>query len=295
MTTYFVNGEFCEEPRVSALDLGILRSFGVFDYIQSYGGLLFHPQDHLERLAWSAKQIGLQMPYSRKALLEITQEIVERNEKRDAGIRLVVTGGLSSHDHLLPTGRASLMVYFHPNDPQPDDAYSDGLRVVTNRHQRFLPTVKTTNYLPAIFGMRSAKERGFDDAIYLNSDDELLECTTSNAFFFKDGHWITSKEVVHGVTRKIFLSLLEEPVEFRSLKLSEWPECEEAFLTSSVKDAVPLVQIDDQSIGQPGARTADLTEKFRSYLERYFEHADQNRFERHLLHRSGGRLHTTTP
>ncbi|NGX60710.1 MAG: D-alanine aminotransferase [Chlamydiae bacterium] len=268
---HFVDGEFCEDPKISALDLGVLRGYGVFDYAQVHEGRPFHLMDHLKRLAWSARQVGLKVPVGLEELEEITLALLEKNPPIDAGIRFVVTGGVSHKDQLLPIQSASLMIFFHPFSP----IYSEGMRVITTDQLRFMPEVKTTNYMPAIFAMREAQGKGFDDAIYLNEGRELLEGTTSNLFFFKEGKLITTQEeIVKGVTREIVLQLAKEhyPIELRPLHFEELPRCDEAFLTSSRKGMVPLIQIEEQTIGngRPGLQTTHLRDLFVSYQNHYF-------------------------
>lgn len=274
---HYVDGAFVSEKdaRVSALDLGLLRGYGVFDYFQVYKGRPLHLMDHLIRLKWSCEQVELPLPMTLDEIGDLTYAIIKKNGPMDAGVRLVITGGGSGEDLLVPQQGSNLMILFHPYTPHPDRYYTQGMRVVTTKMLRLMPSVKTTNYMPAIFAMKKARERDFDDALYLNDRQEILEGTTSNAFFFKEDTWITSDsdELVKGVTRAIFLGLVQEKyrIEYRSLHLSEIGSCEEAFLCSSVKDAISLVQIDDQKVGRgiPGPHTAHLRKIYREYIENY--------------------------
>ncbi len=274
---HYLNGAFVrgENAFVSALDLGLLRGYGVFDYAQVYGGKIFHLMDHLERLKWSAEQVELSLPMSLEEMQELSEELASKNPQIDAGIRFVLTGGVSGQDQLLPDGAANLVMLFHPFTPPPEKYYTRGMKVITTRMLRSLPGVKTTNYMPAIFATNRAKKMGFDDAVYIDARGGILEGMISNAFFFKNGTLITSDsdQIVKGVTRALILELAKDhfPIEFLSLPLSELKDCEEAFLCSSRKEVAPLVQINDQVIGDglPGPKCAKLRGLFQDYVKQY--------------------------
>lgn len=262
-----------QEALISVFDMGLLRGHGVFDYAQVYQGHPFHLTDHLLRLKWSCEQVGLCLPKTLDELHEITHAFIEKNNMQNGGIRFVVTGGAPSLDLLLPEGESNLLILPHPYTPNPESYYTKGMCVVTTNFLRLLPSVKTTNYIPAIFAIKKAKERGCDDALYLDADNLILEGTTSNVFFFKNNTWITSNstEIVKGVTRDVLLRLIGKDVaiEYRSISVDEAISCEEAFLCSSVKDVVPLVQIDGQKIGTGlvGPRTEKLRMVYREYIQ----------------------------
>ncbi|MDN3506239.1 MAG: aminotransferase class IV [Simkaniaceae bacterium] len=271
MFIHYADGEFTENPKIETSDLGLTRGYGVFDYARLYQGKPFHLTDHLKRLLWSAEQIGLELTTTLEDLLELTQALIEKNPPIDAGIRFLITGGEPQENHLLAKGDPKLLMLFQPYTPPPHRYYKEGMRLCTTNNLRILPSVKTTNYMPAIFGMKKAKEMGFDDALYVNGADEILEATTSNVFFFKKETLITpDADIVKGVTRSIFLELAKEefPIECRTIHHDEIKDCDEAFLTSSIKGGIPLVQVDDQTIGKglPGPYTRLLCEKFEQYL-----------------------------
>ncbi len=272
---HYVNGRFVskEDALISAFDLSVLRGYGVFDYVQLYKGKPFYLLEHLKRLAWSADQVELELPMSLDEISTIFYLLLEKNPPIDAGVRFVLTCGIGSSEQIEPMGRSNLMLLFHPITLYPIITYEKGMKAALSRQMRVMPEVKSTHYLPAILSMKEAKRRGFDDALYINDKDEILEGTTCNAFFFIGDRLITAdSKIVRGVTRSIFLELAKEhfEIEYRPLKKSELKFCDEAFLTSSIKDAVPLVQVEDQIINQglPGKRTAHLRELFREHVNR---------------------------
>lgn len=271
---HYVNGKITTEQDtcLSAFDLGVLRGYSVFDYVQLYKGMPFHLQSHLERLKKSAAEIGLDLPMPLQQIEKAAWEVIEKNEEIDAGLRFIITGGLSSKDFLISDTSTSLVILFHPTLPYPPKIYEEGMRAITTSTLRLYPQVKSSCYLPAIMAMREAKKRGYDDALYINDRNEVLEGTTCNVFFIKNGKLITdnSSLIIKGVTRDIILTLASDfPLEFRSIPLKEVSSCDEAFLTSSVKDCVPLVQVNDNIIGsgRPGPITEELRKRFRCYVE----------------------------
>jgi branched-chain amino acid aminotransferase len=275
---HYVNEKITRESEalISVLDLGLLRGYGVFDYVPLYAGRPFHLGSHIDRLQKSAEQVQLDLPMSIEGIEQVVWELIEKNEPIDAGIRLVLTGGFAGKDLLLPEEKSSLILLFHPFTPYHPEYYRKGMRAITTSVLRYLPHIKTTNYMPAIFAMKQAISLNANDALYLNSDDGIIEGTTCNVFFFKNGTLITdnSDHLVKGVTREILLNLAQNhyPIEYRALNVSELSSCDEAFLTSSAKDVMPLVQIDDQKIGNglPGPVSTHLRSLFHTYIKNYF-------------------------
>lgn len=277
MHYHYVNGSFIPhlEASISPLDLGVLRGYGVFDYVQLYKGRPFHLMDHLERLKWAADRVGLRFPLSLTAITDLTFDLIKKNQPIDAGIRFIITGG-KTKDLLIPCeNEANFMILFHPCEPNPETFYTKGMSVITHQMLRMMPSVKTTNYYPAIFAMKKAQELGRNDALYLNNQKKILEGTTSNVFFFNGKKLITSnsKDIVKGITRKVILKMAKDhyDIEYRSLHIDEIESCEEAFLCSSVKDLIPLVKIDEKSVGdgRPGQVTAHLRKIYWEYIRNH--------------------------
>jgi branched-chain amino acid aminotransferase len=208
---------------------------------------------------------------------QVVEEVVRKNAPINAGVRIIITGGLTGKDLLLPRQKSSLVILFHPFTPYGKEYYQNGMRAVTTSELRFLPHVKTTNYMPAIFAMKKAVAAGADDALYLNREGGILEGTTSNIFFVKKGTLITddSDQIVKGVTREIILRLGRNhyPIEYRAISVDEAASCDEAFLTSSIKDVMPLVQINHKKIGngRPGVVSTHLRSLFHAYMKNYFQ------------------------
>ena len=278
MIYHFVNHAFVahREVAITPFDLGLLRGYGVFDYVQLYQGRPLHLDEHLKRLQWSAEQVDLPLPKSLDELRALTVELIDRNPSINAGIRFLVTGGMCGDELLSPSGQSGLLLLFHPFDPYPQRYYQRGLRAMTVDVKRCYPCVKVTDYTPAILAMKHAHRAAVDEAIYLSAAQELLEATTSNLFFFRKGKWITAPQdqVLNGVTRKILLQLAQPhyAIELRALHIKEVETCQEAFLCSSRKDVIPLVQIDGKPIGNglPGPCATHMRTLFHTYCQDYF-------------------------
>jgi branched-chain amino acid aminotransferase len=264
---YYVNGHYVTEAdaKISILDLAILRGFGVFDYLRTYNGRPFHLWDHLLRLKYSAQHVGLSLP---KNLSEI-QEIIETVQKHDeASIKIIVTGGVSP-DHFT-LHESNLIVFAYPLTPYPLSFFDEGIKVSTTRLSRPLPTSKTIQYMPAIVAIQQSKAQ---EALYLNAQGEILEATTSNFFAFKDDtlYTCTSDEVLHGITLEVVLRLCAPhfPLKHQALRYQDIPAMQEAFITASNKEVMPVVQIDGAIIGSGtvGPRTKKIMELFRTYTQ----------------------------
>jgi len=267
----YVNGEYLplDQASLPLNDLGIVRGYGIFDYLRTYNKVPFRLREHVERLQKSAELIGLSLPWSTEEIEGITQETLRRNNLPEASIRLVVTGG-SSADFITPPEEPSLVVIVTPVAQYPVEYYEKGVKVVTVPIERFIPQAKTLNYISAIMALQQAKRANAIDALYVNQQSHVLEGTTTNFFVFRESKLITPKEnILNGITRNVVLELaknrfeiVEQPIYYNDLN-----SCDEAFITSSTKEIMPVVQIDDLQIsnGKPGEKTQLLMHLFNNY------------------------------
>lgn len=272
---YYVNGAYlpANEATVAAGDLGLVRGYGVFDVLRTYNRTPFALRRHLERLERSAQQINLPLPASIEGLEQIVQETLAHNAgvqpESDVTIRLIVTGGASA-GFLLPDGPSSLLILLAPVRPAPAQHYTVGAKLITADIPRFMPSVKSINYIGAILGQQRARAAGAVEALYCTAGGVLSECTTANFFVVKDGQLITTdQDILAGITRNITLELADDimPVTLRPLHLAELHGVDEAFITSTTKEIMPVVRVDDIPIGsgQPGPYTQRLAALFRAY------------------------------
>ena len=276
MSVFYINGEFvsADQAAISARDLAILRGFGVFDFLRTYGGLPFQLGAHLRRLQRSAELIELACPWDLEELGEIVMETLRRNTFVEAGIRLVLTGG-DSPNGFMPAGDSRLLVMVSDLQILSAAVYQRGAAVATVEQYRHLPEAKTINYIPGIMAQRQAQRRVPDaiDAIY-RVDGQVVEGTRSNIFIRKDDRWITPDTgLLPGITRAEVIKLLGRggQLDLRGVSLDEFYAADEIVLTSSTKEIVPIVKVDDVCIGAgvPGDKSRQLMRQWRAMTHAY--------------------------
>ena len=276
MNTYYVDGQFLPENEavLPVSDLGVVRGYAIFDFLRTYNGVPFHLKEHLDRLDRSARLVGLKVPVARNELVDIIHETLKKNALSEANVKLVVTGGYR-RDGITPGEQQRLLVMVTPLRRMPAEWYSDGVGVVTSHTDRVIPGAKSTNYIQAILNLRDASLRDAIEALYVNRLGFLLEGTTSNFFAFINGSLVTPPEnrILPGVTRNVVLNLAAEHfrVEVRDIHTEEIRLMDEAFLSSSNKEVVPVVKIDSVTLGdgRVGSRVARVMDLFRRYTADY--------------------------
>ncbi len=272
MTYYcFLNGKIipANEAAVAITDLGLLRGYGIFDYLRTYHGRPFRLQDYLDRLRSSASDMRLPVKYSDAQITAIVDELLQKNEvTEDAAIRLLMTGGNSPDS--MSIAEPNFAVIIEHLAPTPQEQYENGVKLLTYPFKRIFPLSKTTNYVAAIKMQPEVKAKKAFDLLYV-LNDEVLELTRNNFFLVKGNALITAKEgVLEGVTRKVILELAEGhfKLDVRRVNAAELNTADEAFLSGSAKKLIPVVQIDEKiyGSGKPGATTRKLMQLFDEYV-----------------------------
>ena len=270
MDVYYIDGDFVEDDKasISVKDLAVLRGFGVFDFLITYNRRPFKLQEHVARLENSARNIGLSIHHTNAEICSIVEETVRRNAHHDeSNVRIVCTGGISS-DGVTPEGNGKLMVMVTPKHVLPGWWYTRGAKIITVDIERFLPDAKSTSYLSTVYALQMANKADAIEAVYIDRNQRVLEGTTSNFFFFKGGRLITAGEdILPGITRGVILELAKGrfEVEIRDIDRSELADMNEAFITASNKEVVPVIQVDDLIVngGKPGEKTGEIMRLFR--------------------------------
>lgn len=268
---YYLDGEFvaAAEARVPVNDLALLRGFGCFDFMRTYGGKVIFLRDHVRRLLRSAGRLGIELPLDEAELMGLVEETLRRNPPGEASVRILVTGG-PSPDFITPQGTPRLMILVAPLASYPASWYEEGVAVITVPYERAIPEAKTIDYARAVLALAEARRKGAIEALYVDSRNRVREGTTSNVFCFLGEHLVTPGEgLLEGITRGKVLALAAKhhPVEIRDLARREIAAAEEMFLTSSNRLIVPVVRVDEDRIGRgkPGPRTRALMEAFAAY------------------------------
>lgn len=247
-TLIYLNDQFIEGEKamISPLDLSILRGYGVMDYLRTHHGKPFHLQKHLNRFVTSAEIVGLTVPKTIEEMEKIVEELIRRGNFGETGIKLILTGGVSQ-DQLLPEGPPTFFAVAYPFPAFPKRYFEEGIKIITECYQRPFPKSKTTQYLPAIMGMKRAAQEGAVDVLFHTEKGTLLETGTANFFAVKGGRVITPKEgILEGITREVAIEL-SNAIE-QEISIKDIPFFEGAFLTSSNKEIMPVIQIDHHVI-----------------------------------------------
>lgn len=266
-----------DEAKVSVFDHGLLYGDGIFEGIRLYDGCVFKLEEHLERLEYSAKAIMLKMPWSRQEISDAVCETCRANGLKDGYIRLVVTRGVGSLGLSIKNCDApQLIIIADKIQLYPEEFYEQGLKIITVPTRRINPaalppTVKSLNYLNNILAKIEAQHLGYHEAIMLNDQGYIAECTGDNVFVILKGELITpaaSAGALKGITRDTALSIAEElGIPWREANLTRYDVwvAEELFLTGTAAEIVPIVEVDARPIGdgKPGPITAKFLDCFR--------------------------------
>ncbi len=279
----YIDGRFYpkEEARISVFDHGFLYGDGVFEGIRAYNGRVWKLDEHLVRLYESAKTLMLDIPLSMDEMRETVLETTRRNGLRDAYIRLVVSrgaGDLGLDPRKCP--RASIVVIADTITLYPEAVYREGMRVVTvatrrNQNEALSPRVKSLNYLNSILAKLEANHLGYPEVLLMNSEGFITEGSGDNIFVYRRGTLMTppnTSGILEGITRGVILEIAREagiPVAETDFTRHDLYTADEAFLTGTAAEAIPLVEADGRAIGtgKPGAVTLDLIRAFRAKAE----------------------------
>lgn len=266
------------EARISVFDHGLLYGDGAFEGIRSYNGLVFKLKEHLDRLFETAHTILLKIPLDRKELTEAILETLRRNRLRDAYIRVVVTRGVGDLG-LDPTKckRATAIIITDKIVLYSEELYKNGLEIITvptvrNFPEAVNPALKSLNYLNNILAKIEANNAGVVEALLLNHQGYVAECTGDNVFMVKNGTLLTPPVyvgVLKGITREAIFGIAAKkklPHEEKILTRHDLFNAEEVFLTGTAAEVIPVVKIDGRTIGtgKPGPTTRELMKAFHA-------------------------------
>lgn len=266
----YLNGKIisADKAQVSIYDIGLQRGFGVFDFLRVYDGQPFLLAEHLARLANSAKLLNLKVPLTAKQIAAMIKILLKKNKLKDATVRIVLTGGHSpdgiNYDYKAPT----FFILIKPVHDYPKSFYQNGVKVITFDYQREPARAKTNNYLKMLSLQKIKQQKKAAEIIYF-SQGLILEGATSNFFVFKKNTLVTPKDdILIGATRNFVIKLArkEFKVAERPLKVSELKQATEAFITSTTREILPVVKIDNLKIGngKVGKNTKILMELFQN-------------------------------
>ena len=267
-----------ESAVVSVFDHGLLYGDGVFEGIRVYNRRIFRLDAHLDRLYDSATAIALEVPLTKSEMAAAVRRTVRENRKEEGYIRLLVTRGVGDLG-LDPRKCARPTVIIIVTDIQVYAAalYTAGIRVITSAtrqvsHQAIDPRVKSLNYLKNVLAKIDATRAGAEEAIMLNEDGFIAECSADNLFVVRRSALLTplpQDGALEGITRGAILSLAAEAgVEAREARLTRFDvyTADECFLSGTGAELMPVVEVDGRRIGdgEPGPLTRRFQEAFHA-------------------------------
>lgn len=265
------------EAKISVFDHGLLYGDGIFEGIRLYGGNVFRLEEHLERLEYSAKAILLKMPWTRKEISDAVCATCRANGLTDGYIRLVVTRGVGDLG-LSPwlCAKPSLFIIADKIALYPKEYYEKGLEIVTVPTRRMnpaalSPAIKSLNYLNNIMAKIEARQAGALEAIMLNDQGFVAECTGDNVFIVHKGKIYTpsaQQGALKGITRDAIFDIAKEigvAIEEHDMTRYDVWNADEVFLTGTGAEVIPVVKLDGREIGngKPGPVFAKVLAAFR--------------------------------
>lgn len=276
---YYLDGKFVEKDKalIPVNDLGLLRAYGVFDYLKTYNRRPFYIEDHLNRFFHSASRFNLKIPVSKKELQLIIFELLIRNKSlKELSFRMVLTGGKTEDGKI--SEKPTFFIVVGEAHIYPEEVFKKGIKLAILDYGREFPEIKTINYLLAVSQWKNILKKKASEILYV-SKGKVLEASTSNFFMVKNKILFTPKnEILEGVTRKIVIKLAKENKIFatgestsggkvieKDITLKEVLKADECFITATDKEVMPVVKIDNHIIGAgcPGEQTQKLLNLFR--------------------------------
>lgn len=278
----YVNGRYVphNHAQVHIEDRGYQFADGVYEVCEVLDGNLVDMPRHLARLGRSLSELRIGKPVSDKALVSILQEVVSRNRVRNGLVYLQVTRGVSRRDHPFPAAHVKPALVVTARSSKPGAAsrqYEEGVGVVTvpdNRWERV--DIKSVSLLPNVLAKQIARENGAYEAWFVDAEGHVTEGSSTNAWIVTKDNVLVSRPAESGILRGITRTTLLEAIEDLGLTFEERPftvdeakDAKEAFITAATTILVPVVRVDDHSVGNghPGEITGRLRTHFRNFAD----------------------------
>ncbi|MET0410554.1 MAG: aminotransferase class IV [Polyangiaceae bacterium] len=274
-----------EEAKVSVFDRGFLYGDSVFETVRTYRGRPFALDQHLARLARSAELVFIELPVPLVTLEAEVLQALAAAGNGESYVRVMITRGESALglDTRLADHPSRVIIVADLNLP-PARYYQDGIATVTYRTERATDATaaegaKVGNYLVSVLAMRQASLAGAAEALIVDARGAVVEGATSNVFMLEGGTLVTpGAGILQGITRAEVLKAAADlglPVRFRAPSLDELLAADEAFITSSLREMLPVVKVDGTAIGtgRPGAQTLALHARFKQRIDAWLARA----------------------
>jgi branched-chain amino acid aminotransferase len=269
-----------DDAKVSVYDRGFLYGDAVFEVLRTYSGVPFALDEHLRRLERSAERVAIELPVDVATLRSEIEGAVSAARNEESYVRIMVTRGIGPVAIDPDTAGTPLrVVLVEPVAGPKPEAYSRGIAAVTVRTKRTVDETtavgaKVTNYLANVLALREAKGRGAQEALIVDASGQVVEGATSNVFAVQDGRVVTPPEsagILPGITRSRMMAAAEglgiEVVQ-TVLRPEDLYRADEVFITSSIRELLPVVRVDDRVVGGgvPGPISRAIHRAFRASL-----------------------------
>jgi D-alanine transaminase len=246
---------------------------GVYEYVRVYDGTPLFLDEHLDRLEKSAAEIKLTLPYRRDEITGIIYEGIKRSSLKEAAVYFQITRGIAPRNHSFPNVKAVFSMTVKEATIFTDEARNKGISVMLKQDERWANCfIKSLNLLPNVLSKQEAIEKGYDEAIFVH-EDFVREGTSCNVFIVKDGTLYTppaTRHILHGITRKAVLDCAREydiPVREQAINTTFFKNCDEAFITSTSIEIMPIYSIEDQTLPKERPVTERLYSAYQSFYK----------------------------
>ncbi|MEI6126910.1 MAG: aminotransferase class IV [Pseudomonadota bacterium] len=278
----FYNGAFLKESgaAISPFSRGLNYGDGVFETLRSYAGGFFRFEDHISRLSQGLKTLRINLALDNTALRNTIKELLQVNRLSDAAIKILAFREGGEGPDPAPQAGASVVVTARPFDHDKKSRYEHGIKahVAAGGRNTLSPlvSIKSMNYLENILGRLEAHDHHADEALFLNIHGMVAEGATSNIFMARQGTLYTPPAdagILMGITRSMILRIVQETgcsFAEQNFSLKELLEADEAFLTNSLMEIMPLTSINNKPVsnGLPGDITKKLLHEYHALVTR---------------------------
>ncbi len=284
----YLNGSLVprSQAHLSVFDHGFLYGYGLFETMRAYHGKIFLLERHLKRLLAAAEAVGLGSGLAGLDLAKACREALAANKLEEARLRLTVSNGEADAFPWADTASTpTVVITAGPYTPFPAEKYEQGFRVgiasVRRCRESFMSRIKSTNYLISVLARMEAAKQGLDEALLLNDDGFIAEGGSANAFFVKSSRLVTPSPdsgILAGIAGEVVIELADElgiVVTEGTVGLAVIRQCDEAFLTNSMIEVMPMTEVRDNtgqsvtiSSGKAGEITRRLMAAYRERVEK---------------------------
>jgi branched-chain amino acid aminotransferase len=280
-----INGEVFkpEDAKISVFDRGFMYGDAIYEVARSYGRIFFELESHIQRMFNSASAIQLDLRLSQQDYIKEIYRIYSKISDKNLYMRIQITRGTNNTIGLgmKNTEGPNVIIYLRDIDPTPSEYYEKGAKIVTSQRQRNTkkaldPNIKSGNYLNNVLAYVDATSADAIESIMVNASGQVTEGTTSNIFRVQHGVVINPPDdfdILRGITRGIIIQLCKQlniPHNETGFTPAELENSDEVFLTSSVREIVPIRQVNSKVIATcPGPITQKLALAYKDYVKRY--------------------------